>query len=150
MTSVRSRLDLWKIIHSFRNEFFTCLFKIHNVQVIQNDVIKYKMICITSCRVLPAVVAMIDANTCCLEEVATTVAWTRGTWNQWRNQLEDSTSSNFYAFPHLKILNLQKTYLGINAVNCHPQHETSVNQLIMRCPCRAYPLGCRRKLLAQL
>ena len=36
----RSRLDLWKIVHSFRNEFFTCLFKIQNVQVIQNDVIK--------------------------------------------------------------------------------------------------------------
>ena len=33
-------LDLWKIVHSFRNEFFTCLFKIQNVQVIQNDVIK--------------------------------------------------------------------------------------------------------------
>ena len=29
-----------KIVHSFRNEFFTCLFKIQNVQVIQNDVIK--------------------------------------------------------------------------------------------------------------
>ena len=27
-------------MHSFRNEFFTCLFKIQNVQVIQNDVIK--------------------------------------------------------------------------------------------------------------
>ena len=33
-------LDLWKIVHSFRNEYFTCLFKIQNVQVIQNDVIK--------------------------------------------------------------------------------------------------------------
>ena len=27
-------------MHSFRNEFFTYLFKIQNVQVIQNDVIK--------------------------------------------------------------------------------------------------------------
>ena len=27
-------------MHSFRNEYFTCLFKIQNVQVIQNDVIK--------------------------------------------------------------------------------------------------------------
>ena len=62
MTS-RSRLDLWKIVHSFRNEFFTCLFKIQNVQVIQNDVIK-------CCKMMSSNVALLHSNNCCVLEPA--------------------------------------------------------------------------------
>ena len=59
----RSRLDLWKIVHSFRNEFFTCLFKIQNVQVIQNDVIK-------CCKMMSSNVALLHSNNCCVLEPA--------------------------------------------------------------------------------
>ena len=59
----RSRLDLWTIVHSFRNEFFTCLFKIQNVQVIQNDVIK-------CCKMMSSNVALLHSNNCCVLEPA--------------------------------------------------------------------------------
>ena len=59
----RSRLDLWKIVHSFRNEFFTCLFKVQNVQVIQNDVIK-------CCKMMSSNVALLHSNNCCVLEPA--------------------------------------------------------------------------------
>ena len=59
----RSRLDLRKIVHSFRNEFFTCLFKVQNVQVIQNDVIK-------CCKMISSNVALLHSNNCCVLEPA--------------------------------------------------------------------------------
>ena len=50
-------------MHSFRNEFFTCLFKIQNVQVIQNDVIK-------CCKMMSSNVALLHSNNCCVLEPA--------------------------------------------------------------------------------
>ena len=46
-------------MHSFRNEFFTCLFKMQNVQVIQNDVIK-------CCKMMSSNVALLHSY-CVLE-----------------------------------------------------------------------------------
>ena len=50
-------------MHSFRNEFVTCLFKIQNVQVIQNDVIK-------CCKMMSSNVALLHSNNCCVLEPA--------------------------------------------------------------------------------
>ena len=50
-------------MHSFRNEFFTCLFKIQNVQVIQNDVIK-------CCKMMSSNVALLHSNNCFVLEPA--------------------------------------------------------------------------------
>ena len=50
-------------MHSFRNEFFTGLFKIQNVQVIQNDVIK-------CCKMMSSNVALLHSNNCCVLEPA--------------------------------------------------------------------------------
>ena len=50
-------------MHSFRNEFFTCLFKVQNVQVIQNDVIK-------CCKMMSSNVALLHSNNCCVLEPA--------------------------------------------------------------------------------
>ena len=43
--------------------FFTCLFKIQNVQVIQNDVIK-------CCKMMSSNVALLHSNNCCVLEPA--------------------------------------------------------------------------------
>ena len=50
-------------MHSFRNEFFTCLFKIQNVQVIQNVVIK-------CCKMMSSNVALLHSNNFCVLEPA--------------------------------------------------------------------------------
>ena len=50
-------------MHSFRNEFFTCLFKIQNVQVIQNDVIK-------CCKMMSSNVVLLHSNNCCVLQPA--------------------------------------------------------------------------------
>ena len=50
-------------MHSVRNEFFSCLFKVQNVQIIQNDVIK-------CCKMMSSNVALLHSNNCCVLEPA--------------------------------------------------------------------------------